>query len=127
MLGGGTQRPFYLPATSKGITVVTAAQAVWRNVAKEPSHSRAAQISGQPLLSSLPLNDSSGRTQKGFRFGSTETLSIVSNIQSPAQITPLLITKSFLTKIVSMEFCNLTISHQSTPRDILGEMFTLKL
>ena len=38
----------------------------------------------------------------------------------PAQITP-----PFCYKIVSMQFCNITISHSSTPYDILGEMFQL--
>ena len=33
----------------------------------------------------------------------------------------------FYYKIISMEFCNITISHSSTPYGILGEMFKLKL
>ena len=40
------------------------------------------------------------------------------NIQGLAQITPL-----FYYKIISMSFCNITISHSSAPQDILGEMF----
>ena len=44
------------------------------------------------------------------------------NIQVPAQITPLVYYKT-----ISMQFCNITISHSSTPYDILGEMFKLKL
>ena len=41
-------------------------------------------------------------------------------IQGPTQIMP----PSYY-KIVSMSFCNITISYLSTPDDILGEMFTL--
>ena len=33
----------------------------------------------------------------------------------------------FYYKIISMYFCNITISHSSTPYDIVGEMFKLKL
>ena len=43
-------------------------------------------------------------------------------IQGPAQVTP-----PFYYKIISMEFCNMTVSHSSTPYDILGEMFRVKL
>ena len=42
--------------------------------------------------------------------------------QGLAQITP-----SFYYKIISMLFCNIKISHSSTPYGILGDMFKLKL
>ena len=35
--------------------------------------------------------------------------------------------KIFYYQIISMSFCNITISHSSTPHGIVGEMFTLKL
>ena len=35
--------------------------------------------------------------------------------------------KNFYFKIISMYFCNITISHSSTPYDIVGEMFKIKL
>ena len=44
-----------------------------------------------------------------------------SEIQGPAQIMP-----PFYYKIISMEFCNITVSHSSTLY-ILGEMFKLNL
>ena len=43
-------------------------------------------------------------------------------LQGPTQIMPL-----FYYKIISMSFCNITISHSSTPCDILGKIFKLKL
>ena len=43
-------------------------------------------------------------------------------IQGPAQITPTFYYKIFHNKIISMLFCNTTISHSRTPYDILGEM-----
>ena len=45
----------------------------------------------------------------------------------PAQITSLFYYKLFYFKVISMSFCNITISHSSTPCDILGEMFKWKL
>ena len=48
--------------------------------------------------------------------------SIDAKIQCPSQIISL-----FYYKIISMWFCNVTISLSSTPYDILGEMFKLKL
>ena len=35
--------------------------------------------------------------------------------------------KIFSYKIISMPFCNTTLSHSSTPCDVLGEMFKFKL
>ena len=48
-------------------------------------------------------------------------------IQGPAQRTPFSYYKIFYCKIISMWFCNITISHSSIPYDILGETFKLKL
>ena len=47
--------------------------------------------------------------------------------QGLAQIAPLLYYKLFSYKIISMQFCNITISQSSSPYDILGKMFKLKL
>ena len=44
-----------------------------------------------------------------------------------AQITPLFYYKIFYYKIITMLFCNITISYSSTPYDTLGEMFKWKL
>ena len=49
------------------------------------------------------------------------------NGHGPAQIMPLFNDKILYYKIISMWFCNITISYSSTPYDILGEMFKLKL
>ena len=49
------------------------------------------------------------------------------HIQGPAQVTPLFYCKIFYYKIIGMQFCNIRISHSSTPYGILGEMFKVKL
>ena len=49
------------------------------------------------------------------------------NIQGPAQITPPFNYRIFHYKIISVYFYNITKSHSSTPYDIFGEMFKLKL
>ena len=54
-------------------------------------------------------------------------ISSFTNIQGPAQIMPLFYYKLFYYNIISISFCNITISHSSLPYDTLGEMFKLKL
>ena len=48
-------------------------------------------------------------------------------IQGPAQVMTPFYCKIFYYKLISMEFYNVTRVHSSTPYDILGEMFKLKL
>ena len=50
----------------------------------------------------------------------------IKTLQGPGQITPLFNYKNLYYKIISMQLCNITISHSSTPYDTLGAMFKLK-
>ena len=52
---------------------------------------------------------------------------VLSPLSHTGQGLPLFYYKIFYYKIISMSFCNITISYWSTPYDILGEMFKLKV
>ena len=51
----------------------------------------------------------------------------MTTVWCPAQVTPLFHYNIFYYKIISMWFCDITISHSSIPYSILGEVFKLKL
>ena len=61
-----------------------------------------------------------------FSVGSKAS-SFLINGQGLARVTPLFNHKIVYYKILSMPFCNITISHSSTPCEILCELFKLKL